>query len=442
MSERKGTAMHPALPDWEEAFRRLGTAQPVPPIRVVQGESCWSRGSSHLPQIVSRTSISGESSQEAGPAEDWLAAALRHLPWFSRTTSVTPHLLLLLGEAGVILHMETSCGADQRLGPALTGTEPAAAAAAPLALAGDELTVVLGSPNGCCPVHDRTALAVPLHERSGRVTAALELQVAVADAHPELLARLAHLASTVEGEMARRQAERELDSALRLARLASFTAHELATPLSALSTSLNMVAALAWDPDSSRAMARWRRLIEQMSAIVEDLRVLGSTERPHREMVRIPPLLRELTRTLELSEKFQLVLRDHADPDVALHGNAHLLRYALRNLVRNAVEAMPAGGRVGIDAETRGRTVRITVWDEGPGIAAEVQSALFDESFTTKAHGSGLGLRLVRTIVERVHGGKISYSANLPIGARFCMELPGVPTPPVHAAAQGGRETS
>jgi hypothetical protein len=230
MSERKGTAMHPALPDWEEAFRRLGTAQPVPPIRVVQGESCWSRGSSHSPQIVSRSSISGESSQEAGPEEEWLAAALPHLPWFSRATSVTPHLLLLLGQAGVILHTETSFGADPRLGPALSGTGPAAAAAALLALAGDELAVVLGSPNGCCPVHDRTALAVPLHERSGRVTAALELRVAVADAHPELLARLAHLASTVEGEMARRQAERELDSALRLARLASFTAHELATP--------------------------------------------------------------------------------------------------------------------------------------------------------------------------------------------------------------------
>jgi signal transduction histidine kinase len=343
--------------------------------------------------------------------------------------------------AGAILHTETPRGAAHRPAPALAATGPAAISA-PLALAGDEMAVVLGPGDGCCPVHDRTALAVPLHERSGRVTAALELQVAVADAHPELLVWLAHLASTVEGEMARRQAERELASAWRLARLASFTAHELATPLSALSMSLNLPAPLARDPDSSRAMARCRRLIEQMSAIVEDLRVLGSTERPRREKVWIPLLLRELTRTLELPEKFRLVVRDHTDPDVLLCGNAHLLTHALRNLIRNAVEAMPDGGRVGIDAETRGRTVRITVWDEGPGIAAEVQSALFDESFTTKSHGSGLGLRLVRTIVERVHGGKVAYSANLPTGARFCMELPGVPTPPARAAAQCGGERS
>jgi signal transduction histidine kinase len=428
--------MHPTLPDWEGAFRRLGTAQTVPPIRVVQGESCWSRRFSHPPQIVSRPWLSGESSLEAGPVEEWHAAALPHLPWFSRTTSVRPHLLLLIGEGGAILHTETSWGADQRLGPTLTGTEPAAAAAAPLALAGDELTVVLGSPNGCCPFHDRTALAVPLHERSGRVTAALEFQVAVADAHPELLARLAHLASTIEAEMARRQAERELESLKAMVRLAAFTAHELATPLSALSTSLTLLAALARDVDSSPPLVRCRRLIEQMSAIVEDLRVLGSTERPHRERVRIPPLLRELVRTLELPEKVRLVVQDQADPEVLLYGSAHLLTHAFRNLIRNAVEAMPDGGTIGIDAETRARTVRITVWDEGPGIAADVQGALFDESFTTKPHGSGLGLRLVRTIVEGVHGGKSSYSPNLPTGAWFRMDLPGIPSPPTRAAAQ------
>src|SRR5438094_380854 len=83
---------------------------------------------------------------------------------------------VLVGRGGAVLHAESSGGAEQRLGPSLVGTGRAAAAAAPLAIAGDEMVVVLGPAEICCPVHDRTALAVPLHDRSGSVQAALELE--------------------------------------------------------------------------------------------------------------------------------------------------------------------------------------------------------------------------------------------------------------------------
>jgi signal transduction histidine kinase len=431
--------MTPTLFDWTGAFRLYGMAEPAAPIRIVPGESCAGLRLCDSLQVTSEAGLSRKSAQETGNGDEWSAAALSHLRWFSQMMQDTPHRVLLFEATGAVLHTETSCGAARQAAPALAAARPVAAAA-PLALAGKEIVIVLGSSDGCCPDHDRTALAVPLHERSGRVATALELQVAVADADPELLARLAHLARIVEGEMARRQAERELDSASTMARLASFTAHELASPLSGLRTSLHLLGALHREADPSQPMERCRRLVEQMSNVVQDLRVLGSTERPRRQRVRITPLIKEFVQTLELPEQVRLVIRNHADPDATIYGTAHLLAHALRNLVRNAAEAMPDGGRVGIDAETRAGTVRITVWDEGPGIAADVQDALFDESFTTKAHGSGLGLRLVRTIIERAHGGKVSYAPNLPNGARFRMDLPGVPEAPVSVQCGCGAE--
>lgn len=221
--------------------------------------------------------------------------------------------------------------------------------------------------------------------------------------------------------------ERDLDALKTRARLASFMAHELATPLSALGTSLELLAALPSHADTTQLTARCRRLVEQMSMTVADLRVLGATERPHCQLVDVGELIEELMQALVLPNSVRFVVDLRRSPDTTLHGSCHLLTYALRNLVHNAVEAMPGGGTVGIDVESGGRSVRITVWDDGPGISGDLREALFEESFTTKLHGSGLGLRLVREIVEGVHGGEISYQPNSPAGACFHLELPKYP---------------
>lgn len=219
--------------------------------------------------------------------------------------------------------------------------------------------------------------------------------------------------------------EQDLDALRTRARLASFMAHELATPLSALRTSLEL---LSVPPSGGAApepaAARCRRLVEQMSAIIEDLRVLGSTERPFCQPVAVGELIDELFPVLVLPKNVRLVVNLRQGSGAALHGSRHLLTYALRNLVHNAVEAMPGGGTVGINVEKEERSVRLAVWDEGPGISAERRAVLFQESFTTKPHGSGLGLWLVREIVEAVHGGKISYRPDTPTGACFHLELP------------------
>ncbi len=89
-------------------------------------------------------------------------------------------------------------------------------------------------------------------------------------------------------------------------------------------------------------------------------------------------------------------------PEVAL--DAGQLRQAILNLVVNAVQAMPQGGRLSIAVRLEGATAVVEVEDTGPGIPEEVQARIFEPFFTTKAPGTGLGLPVVRRIVEG-HGG-------------------------------------
>jgi len=101
------------------------------------------------------------------------------------------------------------------------------------------------------------------------------------------------------------------------------------------------------------------------------------------------------------------------------------IHQVIRNLVNNSLEAM--GGRGYIDVETRHlaaeNRVRIVVADDGPGIPADARDKLFLSHYSTKQRGSGVGLAIVRRIVDE-HGGRIEVTENTPSGTRFAIELP------------------
>ncbi len=111
-----------------------------------------------------------------------------------------------------------------------------------------------------------------------------------------------------------------------------------------------------------------------------------------------------------------------------LWGDVQLLRLALSNLLRNAVQASPFNGEVRLWAERAPKGVKLVVEDSGPGIAPESRSRIFEPFFTTRVQGSGLGLALVERVV-RLHQGTIEVSDAEPRGARFELFVPGKPAP-------------
>ena len=97
-----------------------------------------------------------------------------------------------------------------------------------------------------------------------------------------------------------------------------------------------------------------------------------------------------------------------------VQGDAVLLEWSMEVLVKNAVDALAGrGGHISVKTEKRaGGGARVTVSDDGPGIAREVRGRIFEPGFTTKSSGWGIGLSLARRIVEENHGGTLRLASS------------------------------
>ena len=98
------------------------------------------------------------------------------------------------------------------------------------------------------------------------------------------------------------------------------------------------------------------------------------------------------------------------------------------NLVKNSVQAMPEmphAPEIKVTVETKGGDVLIVVKDNGLGIEADNESKIFEPKFTTKSSGMGLGLPMVKNIVE-TFGGSITFTSELGVGTEFIVAFPRV----------------
>jgi signal transduction histidine kinase len=99
------------------------------------------------------------------------------------------------------------------------------------------------------------------------------------------------------------------------------------------------------------------------------------------------------------------------------------IRRVLTNLVYNAIQAMPNGGTLQITVYQKENQAVITVSDSGKGIPDEIKPKIFSPLFTTKAKGQGLGLAVVKRLVEAL-GGQITFESQLGKGTTFTINLP------------------
>lgn len=119
----------------------------------------------------------------------------------------------------------------------------------------------------------------------------------------------------------------------------------------------------------------------------------------------------------------QLEFRNEA-PDAMLRGNRELLVTSLQNLANNALRAMEGQGRLALlIRHASDDAVDVIVEDEGPGIASELHERVFDPFFTTHTGGTGLGLAVVKAIVQ-AHGGAVWLESGADRGCRFILRLP------------------
>ncbi len=199
--------------------------------------------------------------------------------------------------------------------------------------------------------------------------------------------------------------------------------HELRNPLGVIETSLFILRGRA--EGDERARKHLDRIGEQLriaNGIISDLLDLIRDRPLSRERVQLRAVVDAAADAVRRPEG--VLLRVEALdglPDLA--GDPGQLRQVFVNLVENAVHAASPRGEVRVRARREGGHVDVTVEDTGPGVDPSVRRRLFEPLITTKAKGIGLGLSLVKRIVER-HGGSVAYELPAEGGARFTVRLP------------------
>jgi signal transduction histidine kinase len=208
--------------------------------------------------------------------------------------------------------------------------------------------------------------------------------------------------------------------------LSAGVAHEMNTPLTVLHGSIEKLMETATDGHTRDRLARMKRVTERLRTISDSLVDFARTRKQVVEPVNVHALIDEAWSLLAIDDKASGVrFENRTAADHAVTGNYDRLIQVFVNLLRNALNAVSAGGHIHVTSETAGAWLAIAVEDDGPGIPPHVLPDIFDAFVTTRldSKGTGLGLTVSEGIV-RQHGGSISASNCAGGGARLEVRLP------------------
>lgn len=233
----------------------------------------------------------------------------------------------------------------------------------------------------------------------------------------------------------RKRAERELKEAQNelirterlaiLGQLAGGVAHELRNPLGAIKNAAYFLNMALEQPNSEEkeALDVLANEVGASERIISSLLDFARPRAPTRQKVDINDLIQETLARITVPVNVRVTCTLAEELPFALV-DSYQLKQVFGNLLRNSLQAMPEGGRLIVKSESvapEGVAIKIT--DTGVGISGEDLERIYEPLFTSKAKGIGLGLAVVRTLVER-HGGTIEVQSEVGKGSTFTVKLP------------------
>jgi PAS domain S-box-containing protein len=231
-----------------------------------------------------------------------------------------------------------------------------------------------------------------------------------------------------------RQVEADLahiDRVSTLGEMAASLAHEIKQPIAAAITSANScIEWLAHEPpnlDRARAAAaRIDKYGNRAAEIIDRIRSFYKKSPPQRESVDVNGIVHEILTLLEgEATRSSIAMRTDLSSELPkIMADRVQLQQVFMNLMLNGIEAMKdSGGEITVKSELQDGQLQFSVSDTGVGLPTEKMDQIFSAFFTTKPHGSGMGLAISRSIVES-HGGRLWVAANGRQGATFNFTLP------------------
>jgi PAS domain S-box-containing protein len=230
-----------------------------------------------------------------------------------------------------------------------------------------------------------------------------------------------------------RAAQAELLKTERLATLGQLTAtvsHEIRNPLGVMRTSLYLIEQKQPEPDDAvlRAIERMKRSIARCDRIIDELLDFSRVRGLEVETTEIDRWLAHLLDEQQLAGGVGIEFEPGC-PDTGIDFDRERLRRAVINVVENAAQAIAEDDRADRTAPVRVATrlvagyVELSIADDGPGIPDDVRARIFEPLFSTRSFGVGLGLAVVKQVVEQ-HGGEIVVECGPDRGTRFIFRLP------------------
>lgn len=245
---------------------------------------------------------------------------------------------------------------------------------------------------------------------------------------------IGELAATFESMVsAIARANEQLLASERLAtigKMAAHVTHEIRNPLSSIALNLELLEEeLPPSADEANNLLRAIKAeVERLSALSEQYLSVARQRPQPKQPEKLAEIVEEACEFVrrELNQagvQIELAIEPDA-AELTLPLDEAQVRQALLNLLRNAREAMPSGGRVVVRVTRTDDGLDLIVDDEGVGMPATTRERLFEPFFTTKQHGTGLGLAISRQIAE-AHGGGIRVEPREPRGTRIVLHLAG-----------------
>jgi len=205
--------------------------------------------------------------------------------------------------------------------------------------------------------------------------------------------------------------------------------HELGNPLNGMSLTIQLLEqrlrrlAASTDDQVGSTVARLKSEISRLNSLLQDFRSLSRKESYNFQSTSLSGLV---------GEAIEIELPRYAEHGVevesifpadlpAVQADIDKMKQAILNLAKNAVEAMPNGGKLLFKGAATNGSVTLHVSDTGAGIPPEVD--IFEPFFTTKAFGTGIGMTIVRQIIA-AHGGSVTYQSEPGKGTTFSIDLP------------------
>ena len=274
-------------------------------------------------------------------------------------------------------------------------------------------------------------IATPIKDKDGNVVAALELTVNITE-KKNLEAKLAEYSQKLEKLVEERtkqlqQTQAKLVKSERLAaigELAGMVGHDLRNPLTGIKNSsyyLKKKGAEISEAQAKEMLETIDKCVDYSNKIVSDLLDYSKEIRLELQECSLRKLLAEALAMMNMPEKVEIL--NHLPDELHLKVDSDKIKRVFINLIKNAVDAMPNGGKITIDSKEVNGSLEISFADIGIGISDEVLPKLFAPLFTTKAQGMGFGLAICKRLIE-AHGGTITVKIAKGKGTTFTVTLP------------------